>query len=84
VLVSGLSVVESRVARASLTEALTWTTTGLTVGVTAGSSLAGAAVDHWGAEAAFAVPALAAALTGLLAVAAWAVLRRPVEEEVPA
>ncbi|GAB4081040.1 MFS transporter [Modestobacter muralis] len=84
VLVSGLSVVESRVARASLTEGLTWTTTGLTVGVTAGSSLAGAAVDHWGAEAAFAVPALGAALTGLLAVVAWAVLRRPVGAGVPA
>jgi MFS family permease len=84
VLVSGLSVVESRVARASLTEGLTWTTTGLTVGVTAGSSLAGAAVDHWGAEAAFAVPALGAALTGLLAVVAWTVLRRPVAAQVPA
>ncbi|MCZ2827530.1 MFS transporter [Modestobacter sp. VKM Ac-2986] len=84
VLVSGLSVVESRVSRASLTESLTWTTTGLTVGVTAGSSLAGAAVDHWGAESAFAVPALGAALTGLLAVVAWAVLRRPVAAEVAA
>ena len=84
VLVAGLSVVESRIARASLTEGLTWTTTGLTVGVTAGSSLAGAAVDHWGAEAAFAVPALGAALTGLLAVVAWLVLRRPVGAGVPA
>jgi MFS family permease len=84
VLVSGLSVVENRVARASLTEGLTWTTTGLTVGVTAGSSLAGAAVDHWGAEAAFAVPALGAALTGLLAVVAWTVLRRPVAAPVTA
>ena len=76
--------VEARVARAGLTEALTWTTTGLTVGVTAGSALAGAAVDGWGAESAFAVPALGAALTGLLAVAAWLVLRRPVGAEVPA
>ena len=84
VLVAGLSVVESRVDRSSLTEALTWTTTGLTVGVTAGSALAGAAVDGWGAETAFAVPALGAALTGLLAVAAWLVLRRPVAAEVPA
>ncbi|MEU2349637.1 MFS transporter [Modestobacter sp. NPDC049651] len=78
VLVAGLSLVESRVPRSSLTEALTWTTTGLTVGVTAGSALAGRAVDAWGAETAFAVPATAAALTGVLALAGAGLLRRPV------
>jgi len=67
VLVSGLSLVESRVPRSALTEALAWTTTGLTLGVTAGSAIAGWAVDHWGAESAFAVPALAAALAAVLA-----------------
>jgi MFS family permease len=67
VLVSGLSLVESRVPRSALTEALSWTTTGLTLGVTAGSAVAGWAVDHWGAQSAFAVPALAAALAALLA-----------------
>jgi MFS family permease len=67
VLVSGLSLVESRVPRGALTEALAWTTTGLTLGVTAGSAIAGWAVDHWGAEPAFAVPALAAALAAVLA-----------------
>jgi MFS family permease len=76
VLVAGMSVVESRVPRAGLTEGFTWTSTGLTVGVTAGSALAGTAVDAWGAEAAFAVPALGAAFAGVLAVAAWLVLRR--------
>ena len=80
VLVAGTSLVESRVPRAGLTEGLTWTSTGLTVGVTAGSALAGTAVDAWGAETAFAVPALGAALTGLLAVATWAALRRPAGE----
>ncbi|MGY1843968.1 MFS transporter [Modestobacter sp. SYSU DS0875] len=77
VLVAGMSLVESRVPRAALTEGLTWTSTGLTVGVTAGSALAGAAVDAWGAEGAFAVPALGAALAGLVGVAGWLVLRRP-------
>jgi MFS family permease len=77
VLVSGTSLVESRVPRAALTEALSWTTTGLTLGVTAGAALAGAAVDAWGAEAAFAVPALAAALAVALALAGAPVLRRP-------
>ncbi|MGY1705285.1 MFS transporter [Geodermatophilus sp. SYSU D00697] len=81
VLVSGTSLVESRVPRTALTEALSWTTTGLTLGVTAGSALAGAAVDAWGAESAFAVPALAAALAGLLALTGAPLLRR--RPEVP-
>jgi predicted MFS family arabinose efflux permease len=75
VLVSGTSLVESRVPRTALTEALSWTTTGLTLGVTAGSALAGAAVDAWGAESAFAVPAGAAALAALLALAGAPLLR---------
>jgi predicted MFS family arabinose efflux permease len=77
VLVSGMSLVESRVSRASLTEALTWVVTGLTLGVTVGSALAGAAVDAWGAETAFVVPAMSAALAGLLAVLAAPLLRAP-------
>ena len=69
VLVSGTSLVESRVGPGVLTESLAWTITGLTVGVTAGSAIAGAAVDAWGAERAFAVPAVAAAVAGLLVAA---------------
>jgi MFS family permease len=83
VLVSGMSLVESRVPRSSLTEALTWVVTGLVLGVTAGSALAGASVDRWGAESAFAVPAIAAAVSGVLALAAAPLLRRqPVAEPV--
>lgn len=69
VLVSGTSLVESRVGPGVLTESLAWTISGLTLGVTTGSALAGAAVDAWGAQAAFAVPAGAAAVAALLAVA---------------
>ncbi|MGY2083377.1 MFS transporter [Blastococcus sp. SYSU DS0539] len=69
VLVSGTSLVESRVVPGVLTESLAWTISGLTLGVTVGSALAGAAVDAWGAEAAFAVPAGAAAAAALLALA---------------
>jgi predicted MFS family arabinose efflux permease len=77
-LVSGTSLVEARVPRSALTEALSWTTTGLTLGVTAGSALAGAAVDAWGAESAFVVPSVAAAVGGVLALAgAPLLLRRP-------
>ncbi|MGY1630779.1 MFS transporter [Geodermatophilus sp. SYSU D01186] len=82
VLVSGTSLVESRVAPGVLTESLAWTITGLTLGVTAGSALAGAAVDAWGAEAAFAVPALAAALAALLALGGSPFLRR-VDDALP-
>ncbi len=75
VLVSGTSLVESRVGRGVLTESLAWTITGLTLGITVGSAVAGAAVDAWGAEQAFAVPALAAALAGGLALAGAPLLR---------
>ncbi|HYH26193.1 MAG TPA: MFS transporter [Blastococcus sp.] len=75
VLVSGTSLVESRVAPGVLTESLAWTITGLTLGVTAGSALAGAAVDAWGAEQAFAVPAVAAGLAAVLALSGAAVIR---------
>ncbi|HEX2074250.1 MAG TPA: MFS transporter [Geodermatophilus sp.] len=80
VLVSGMTLVESRVPRGSLTEALTWTTAGLIAGVTVGAAVAGAAVDAWGAETAFTVPALGAALAALLALGGAPLLRRPAEE----
>jgi MFS family permease len=82
-LVAGMSLVESRMDRGALNEGLTWTSTGLTLGVTAGAALAGAAVDRWGAEAAFAVPASAAALAGLLAVVGAGLIRRPVDAGRP-
>jgi len=78
VLVSGTSLVESRVGPGVLTESLAWTITGLTVGVTAGSAIAGAAVDAWGAERAFAVPAVAAAVAGLLSLVGAPLLRASV------
>jgi predicted MFS family arabinose efflux permease len=83
VLVSGTTLVESRVPRSALTEALTWPTTGLTLGVTAGSALAGVAVDGWGAEAAFAVPALAAALAALIALVGTPLLRGSGGRDLP-
>jgi hypothetical protein len=47
----------------------------MTVGVTAGSALAGTAVDAWGARPAFAVPCVAAGVAALLAVAGTPWLR---------
>jgi MFS family permease len=84
VLVSGTSLVESRVAAGMLTESLAWTMSGLTLGVTVGSTLAGAAVDAWGAEEAFAVPAGAAAAVALFALAGIpAVRQQPVVGAAP-
>jgi MFS family permease len=84
VLVAGMSLVESRVDRRALNEGLTWTSTGLTLGVTGGAALAGAAVDAWGAQDAFLVPALGAAAAGVLALVGAVVLRRPDRERVTA
>jgi hypothetical protein len=80
-LVAGMSLVEARVDRAALNEGLAWSSTGLTLGVTAGAALAGLAVDAWGAESAFAVPAAAAGLAGLLGLVGAAVLRTPAAVE---
>lgn len=84
VLVSGTSLVESRVPRAALTEGLAWTMTGLALGVTLGAAVAGAAVDAWGAQAAFVVPAAAAGLAGLLALGGTPLLRGTATPVVPA
>jgi MFS family permease len=76
-LVAGMSLVESRVPRGVLTEALTWTNSALTVGVTVGAAVAGITVDAWGARAAFAVPCAAAGLAAVLALAGAPWLRAP-------
>lgn len=83
VLVSGMSLVESRVPRAALNEGLTWTSTGLTLGVTAGAAIAGSAVDAWGAQDAFLVPALGAAAAGVFALVGALTLRRPAPVPAP-
>ncbi len=67
-MIAATSVVEEYVPPARLTEALTWTSTGLAVGVAPGAAVAGAVVDRFGASAGFAVPLVA----GLAAaVVAW-------------
>lgn len=76
VLVSGMSLVESRVPRSSLTEGLAWTTAALTLGVTVGASVGGFAIDEWGAREAFRVQTAAGLASVLLAVVGFLVLRR--------
>lgn len=76
VLVSGLSLVESRLPRSALTEGLAWTTTGITVGVTLGASISGSVVDAIGAERSFIVQVIGAGSAALLAAVGYLAVRR--------
>lgn len=66
-LIAAVSIVEVVVPPGRLTEALTWTTTGLAVGVAPGAAVAGRIVDHHGATAGFVVPLVACAVAALVA-----------------
>lgn len=69
-LIATVSLIERNVPSSRLTEALTWTTTGLAVGVAPGAAISGWVVDHHGASAGFLVPLVA----GLAAAAvAWSI-----------
>ncbi|WP_171162614.1 MFS transporter [Streptomyces sp. I05A-00742] len=64
-MVTTMALVEQYVPRANLTEGMTWTSTGMAVGVALGSSAAGAVVDAAGAGAGYAVPGVAGALAAV-------------------
>jgi len=84
-MVIGDGLVHHSIPRARMTEGMTWTRTGIDLGMAIGAWTAGAAIDARGAGAGFAVTA-AAGLAGLLVVAsAWRFIRsRPSFEEAPA
>jgi predicted MFS family arabinose efflux permease len=86
VLITGVSLVERLVPRTALTEGLTWSTTAVTFGVTVGAALAGPLVDAYGAAVAFRLPAVAAVLTAILALASrsWLTPRAAVESAAEA
>ena len=67
-LIASTSLVELHVAPSRLTEALSWATTGLMVGVAPGAAIAGWVVDNHDASTAFLVP-LIAGLAG--SIVAW-------------
>ncbi|MGA1838665.1 MFS transporter [Herbiconiux sp. 11R-BC] len=64
-LISGMGLVESRVDPARLTEALTWPSTAMSVGVTAGSSVAGILMDGLSARSGFVVTVVGAFVVGV-------------------
>ncbi|MGW7006313.1 MFS transporter [Streptomyces sp. NPDC054933] len=82
-MVTTMALVEQLVPRAQLTEGMTWTSTGLAVGVALGSSAAGSVVDTSGAGAGYAVPAAAGALAAAAAFLGHRRLRPAPEREGP-
>ncbi|WP_030745245.1 MFS transporter [Streptomyces sp. NRRL F-5135] len=76
-MVTTVALVEAHVPRTKLTEGMTWTSTGLLVGVALGSSAAGWVVDAAGARAGYAVPAVAGAVAAAVAFLGFRRLREP-------
>lgn len=77
-MVTTMALVEAHVPRTKLTEGMTWTGTGLAVGVALGSSAAGWVVDASGAESGYVVPVVSGALAVVVALLGHRRLRRPV------
>ncbi|MEU8762476.1 MFS transporter [Streptomyces sp. NPDC048659] len=77
-MVTTMALVEAHVPRAQLTEGMTWTGTGLAIGVALGSSAAGWVVDASGAKAGYVVPVASGALAVLVALLGYRRLRKPV------
>ncbi|MGW0663298.1 MFS transporter [Streptodolium elevatio] len=76
-MVTTMSLVGDFVPARQLTEGMSWTITGLAVGVAAGSSIGGVVVDAHGSAAGYSVPVVAAAAGALIALAGSPWLRRP-------
>ncbi|OEV04622.1 MFS transporter [Streptomyces oceani] len=74
-MVTTMVLVEQLVPAEALTEGMTWTGTGITVGMALGSSTAGWAVDTFGADRAYAVPLTAGALATAVAFLGYRRLR---------
>ncbi|WP_062070679.1 MFS transporter [Demequina sediminicola] len=75
-MVIGDSLVHRAVTRARVTEGMTWTRTGIDLGVAIGAWGTGVAIDAHGAQAGFGVTLIAGAVGLLTAAAAWHYLRR--------
>ncbi|MFD8544324.1 MFS transporter [Streptomyces sp. NPDC059649] len=82
-MVTTMALVEEHVPRSKLTEGMTWTSTGLAVGVALGSSAAGWVVDAAGAERGYLVPGASGVLAALVAFAGYRRLRPRQPAAVP-
>lgn len=77
-MVTTMALVEAHVPRTKLTEGMTWTGTGLAIGVALGSSAAGWVVDARGAEAGYVVPVVSGAAAVVVGLLGYRRLRKPV------
>ncbi len=75
-LIAAFGLVEDRVPAAQLTEGLTWSTTGIGLGITVASALAGQVIDDHGASAAFFVSLASGVCAALVALGAGRTLAR--------
>jgi predicted MFS family arabinose efflux permease len=82
-LIPGFGLVERLVPSDRLTEGLSWLTTALRLGITAGAPLAGWIADDHGASTAFGLPLAAAVLAAIIGVAASGALTAHDEERPP-
>ncbi|MFE2046230.1 MFS transporter [Streptomyces sp. NPDC059477] len=76
-MITTMSLVEQHVPRAQLTEGMTWTSTGLAVGVALGASVSGWVIDAAGARAGYVVPAIAGAAAAAVGFLGYRRLKRP-------
>jgi MFS family permease len=76
-MVTTMALVEQYVPRAKLTEGMTWTSTGLAVGVALGSAGAGWVIDAAGARTAYTVPAVAGGVAMVVAFLGYRRLKGP-------
>ncbi|MFP3987447.1 MFS transporter [Streptomyces sp. E11-3] len=77
-MVTTMALVEQHVPRAKLTEGMTWTSTGLAVGIALGSSVAGWVIDVAGAKAGYTVPVASGAVAVVVGLLGYRRLNRPV------
>ena len=78
-LISAFTLAEVLVPRVAVTEAFTWIGTALAIGVALGASMAGQVVDEAGANRAFLVATVAAAVAGVVVAAFQRLLVVPAE-----
>ncbi|MGG8405411.1 MFS transporter [Streptomyces sp. 12297] len=82
-MVTTMALIEAHVPRAKLTEGMTWTGTGLAVGVALGSSAAGWVIDSAGAKSGYVVSIVAGGAAAAVAFAGYRRLTRPAQGEGP-
>ena len=84
VLIAGSSLIEQTVDRSTITSAMAWPTVGLSLGVTLGASLSGAAIDSGGAYSGMWVALIGGALAGVCGIANAVIRRSPSRPPSPA